>query len=154
MKRKPLKLVRWKVIREDPKGKRISCLAKGKYSLVYKKGRVVKAAPNSIGVMCFDTKRNATAWLSGQQDQIEHSNPTIPYGNLPENKLFIAKIAKVRPIGKGWRPGLINCAFSADSIKHVCDLVKKHGLTKVLFGLLWDEPPKGTICYHEVEVLS
>lgn len=153
MKRKPLKTIRWKVVREDPKGKRISCLAKKEFSLAYTKGKRVEATPHSMGIMCFDTRRNAERFFLLLQYKMATSDPTTEDRRLMETD-FVPMIVKVRPIGRGWKPRYINSIFGATDIRHVCDRIKRHGLIKTITEMLYDDPPKGTICYHEVEVLS
>uniref|UniRef100_A0A6M3JIJ6 Uncharacterized protein n=1 Tax=viral metagenome TaxID=1070528 RepID=A0A6M3JIJ6_9ZZZZ len=115
---------RWKVIMTDS---RESAFAEGKFSLKYIKGNITKAKKETLGIMVFDTKRNAEAFLHcsiycrGQ------------------------KIIRVLPIGNGKRPKYIAENCSALGIQRF------YNPLKVIFGGV---PPNGTICYSAVRVMD
>ena len=52
--------IRWKVVKS-----RYSCCARGKFALHYVKG-VIKAVPNTLGIMVFDTFENACLFNSNR----------------------------------------------------------------------------------------
>ena len=86
--------IRWKVLTHG----RHSSYAEGKFRLEYFKGKVVKAEPETLGIMVFDTFKNANLFI--------HNN-TLAY-----------KIIKVRPIGRGKKEPTICSCISEGAINY------------------------------------
>ena len=76
-------------------GRRISCLAKGEFSLSYAVGTRVKAVPNSIGVMCFNTKKNA-----GRFSLMAAANPRVSMPSSGRKKW--SSLARVKSCSPAW----------------------------------------------------
>jgi hypothetical protein len=102
---------------------------KGRYVLQYPKGAIVKARPNTVGIMVFKDYRRAESFLKSMR------------------MTGILKIIRVKPIGICYIPSRISSGchdaaiygFYADEYT-----VHKAGIT----------PPTGTECYDAVEVLE
>jgi hypothetical protein len=136
------KTIRWKVI--DKHHRESIFIDNERYpklSLRYFKNKITKALPFTLGIMCFDTKKNAKQFIDKHY--------------ISERKY--ASIIKVKTFGKGQRPKEI--------------VVCTRGKTDIIFPeeplLRWsknrerkfsdisiDKPPKGTICYPAVMPLE
>ncbi len=126
-------LIRWKVVTEDRK----SCLITGKYCLYYKKGSVVEARKETVGVMTFTTKVTAEKF--------------ILHALIPGQERYI--VIKVKGLGKGRKP-------KEKDLCHYTDV--KIFYEKLLVGLFYRKSrvkdnyssSPGTMCYKKVKVLT
>lgn len=140
-------------------GDRESVFTQGDYCLKYKKGTTVKALKNTMGIMCFDTHKNAKIF------SITHGVGSVD-------------IIRVRGIGEGRVPtvvakcqwsGYLNMFYSVFSADSVYDYKELNlGLlfgTKIVDLNMQDRlnrkariqlnlAPRGTVCYDAVEVLE
>ena len=113
-------MVRWKVVTRE----RTSFVAEGKYKLKYRKGAIVHALPNTVGIFTFKTKAQAEELMN----------------------LVPGLILKVRPIGRGKTPKAISAWTSAENLNEFYRTGMRNGVDPI--------PPDGTICYPAVEVLD
>ena len=93
----------------------------------YFRGSVVKAAPKSKGILCFETKQHAENFIS--DFFLKHR----------------ATVVKVQGIGRARR---------IDSVIRGCGAVPWHLVTKKGDALYMMPPPKGTIAFNAVKVLE
>ena len=100
-----------------------------KYKRIYKKGSIIKAEKDTLGLMVFKTKKRAEAWLSY---------------TLRHDVSIQVKIIKVLPIGKGKTPKAI-CSRMIRS-HHLSEFYQKNNCLT--------HPPSGTICYQAVKVIG
>lgn len=121
---KRIKTTRFKVVKA---ASRYSCMVHGstKYALKYDPETAVYALPETLGVMCFDTYKNAYKLIR------QHWY----YG---ENCMII----KVIPMGRGRRPKSIG---SPTRLKEYYE--EDHWYRSLI-------PPDGTICYPAVYVVD
>ncbi len=124
------------------------------YILEYHKGKIVKAIKGTVGIMCFEKEMYAKAFIRDQHSCFrQHIQRLI--------------IIKVRPIGKVKYARQVSGVLSPDAIddfykrfktinifrpsdKEIKDNYNRFGSAR-----LWiSEPPQGTVCYDEVEVLT
>lgn len=117
---------RYKVVNPDRKS--IVAANFDKYSLEYKKGSIVKAKKDTLGIFCFKTKSDAINYMK------KDFNPL-----LDSNYILI----KVRPLKKGKTPKIVADAFNQNCIYEFYK-----------YGKWNTEPQKGTICYEEILVLD
>lgn len=124
------------------------------YILEYHKGKTVKAVKGSVGIMCFESKAYAENFVKEQHTSFrKHIQRLI--------------VIKVRPIGKVKHPRLISGVLSPVAINDFyerftridefkpSDKEIKDNNNRFGSGRLWiTEPPKGTVCYNSVEVLT
>lgn len=145
-------------------GDRESVFTQGPYCLKYKKGTTVEAPKNTMGIMCFDTYKNAQSFA------ITHSVGMI-------------EIIRVKGIGEGRVPvvigkrqwtGYLNLFYSVFKSENP-DADSAPGYERLNLGSLFgigivdfnmedrlnreahiqlNLAPKGTICYNAVEVLE
>ena len=122
-KLKKQKTIRFKVIKA---GSRYSCMVHGanKYALKYDPETEVHARPETLGVMCFDTYKNAKRLI--HQHHYYREN---------------CMIVKVIPLGRGSSPRLIGSPQRLD------DYYEKDDWYHLI-------PPDGTICYPAVYVVD
>lgn len=118
-------MIRYKAVTRNRK----SLIVEGKYELTYKKGSVVKAMKNTLGIMCFKTEETAIAYMA----DVGHLHPLGP------------RIIEVMTKGKGSRPPLMSI-FTNDK-----DL---DGFYSIGITISTAAPPKGTVCYQQVKVLT
>lgn len=98
------------------------------YSLDYIRGQVTEAKEGTLGIMVFDTKRDALDWVSSF---------------LFKKRTFIIK--RVIPLSRGKRENIYICS----SIKtERLNEFYKYGSNRV-----W-VPPPGTACYKKVLVVD
>ena len=124
-KLKRQKTIRYKVVKASS---RYSCMVHGatKYALKYEPETEVHARPETLGVMCFDTYKNAYRLI--HQHHYYRDNCII---------------IKVIPMGRGKIPILLGSpkrlnefyTLGCENLNHLI-------------------PPKGTICYPAVYVLE
>lgn len=127
---------KWKAVCRD---NRASCFAGGKYCKFYHKDTIVEAEPGTLGLMVFDTKKDAL-------DFSRHTS-CEKGGHL---------ILEVQPIGKGKRPMKICSHFLEDRVDNYYAHQKLSFFERRKSILRVDtiRPPKGTICYPAVKVLT
>lgn len=102
-----------------------------KFYLKYNKGEHVKALEETLGVMLFQTREFAMAYLSATQDPA----------------LADRLIKRVIPVGEPRFPSKIAWAMS-DKTLEMFNNTTVHSLAVV------SDPPKGTVCYPEVIVVD
>lgn len=124
------------------------------YILEYHKGKTVKAIRGTVGIMCFEAEICAQDFMTDQ-----HRSFSLHIQRL--------MIIKVRPIGKAKYPRQISGVLSPVAISDFYKRFKKINEFKpsdeeiednnIRLGSdrLWIAgPPKGTVCYNSVEVLT
>jgi len=135
--------IRYKVVTKNRK----SCIVpeNSKFCLTYKKGTVVKAIPNTFGIMVFKTH-----W-----DAMTFANQTNT-------------ILKVRPIGRKKIPRMLSGIINYDARENTDTLKKfykyyhknkhnKNWFLYIMYHRLINQiisAPTGTECYPAVEVLE
>jgi hypothetical protein len=130
-------MIRYKVVREIKKGKRVSAYVNKEeyelsikyYELSYPVGKIVKSPKDTLGIFTFKTKKQAKAWMRGvffTEEQVSR------------------KIIKVKPVKRGITPKWIASGLVG------IEKFYKYGLggTKTCW------PPVGTVCYPAVKVLE
>jgi len=117
---------KYKVVNLDRKS--IVTAKFNKYSLEYKKGHIVSAIDNTVGIFCFKTKNEAISYMN------KDFNPEFDSNYM---------IIKVLPMKKGKTPKYVADAFNQDCINEFYCAGK------------WSTvPQKGTVCYPEILVLE
>lgn len=121
--------IRWKVVTEDRK----SCLVIASlYCYYYKKGSVVKARKETIGIMTFLTLKEAQNF----------------------REVRSGKIIKVEGLGRGKRPKYKDLCHFMDVLSFYTRILSgKSGHKEVIINNEY-AGPKGTICYKKVKVLT
>ena len=109
------------------KGSRLSIAARGEYRVVYNKGTTVKSPPNTLGIMVFKMRRQA---------EIFRTLHLIPSYYM---------ILRVKTFRRGVVPKKIGLLITETAL----DLFYKN--SKDMSSM---KPPRGTICYDEVEVID
>ncbi len=129
--------IKYKVITKDGRRSTNSFITKmcSKYVLQYLKGEVVKALPDTIGILVFKQYNPARSF----QSHLERSC----------NGLGALEIIKVIPIGEKSTPKYISRSCGDDGINKFYHS-DNAGLTNAWKGLA----PNGTECYPAVEVLQ
>lgn len=130
--------IRWKVIRFDKNGDRVSVFAPGAYKMSYPKGSIVEAEKGTLGLMVFHRKMDAEAFID---NFCCHS--------------LIAEPIKVEGLGKGKKPKAI--------LRH-CGIDKESELDAFYRGIPMElnpqtlirttQAPEGTLCYDKIRVLE
>lgn len=99
-----------------------------RYCMYYPLKAIVKAIKGSVGIMCFETKESAEIFISHQyvweKEELE--------------------IIDVRPIGKANYPKSVSAQTTEGALNNFYEdeaIVTMH-------------PPKGTVCYKSVKVLT
>ena len=130
--------IRYKVVRKDTRCS-IIVGSHNLYTLKYNKDTIVKALPNSLGIMVFKRKHQAQDFLNFVKTGL--SRPSI--------------ILRVEVSGRGKYPKYISRWVS-----NVSDLpwfytnyyiIKKYSDN---YGIDVSIPPKGTLCYDTVRVID
>jgi len=122
--------VRWKVVTKDRK----SCLVTDeKYCYSYKKGSIVKARKETVGVMTFTTEKAADNFM---------------YEHFTVEQSIVREIIKVNGLGKGRRPKRGELCNYTDVTTFY-----KGNLSIASLGVDFNAP-KGTMCYKKVKVLT
>ena len=136
--------IAYKVLRYD----RTSCITTGVLSLRYKKGATVRARESTMGIFCFERKKDA--------DRFKQS--AIVAGTI-----VAGTVVKVRPIGRGLRPAYISSGWpwSSQILRWYRELKKlgvnirsRVSMLKKERNVVFCTTPNGTICYPAVEVLE
>lgn len=124
------------------------------YILEYHKGKIVKAIKGTVGIMCFSAKIYAQDFMTDQHRSFMHHLQRL-------------MVIKVRPIGKVKHPRQISGFLSPlvindfykrfkkinefrPSDKEIKDNNGRFGSSRIWIC----KPPKGTVCYNSVEVLT
>ena len=123
-----MKKVKFKVVKIDSSGRRLSVFVQGKYELEYPKYAIVVAKKETLGIAVFRTMREAYRFI-----------------NLSKLSLQRCKIIHVYPHGRG-KTGKIICGTQLES--ELDNFYKNKKLTCV------NKAPLGTIFYPAVEVLD
>lgn len=121
------KKVVYKVIHLDERSSFIVYVG-NKYCLHYQLNTIVKAIKETLGIMCFESKGYAEIFVEQQGVHLKRE----------------LKIIEVRPIGKASYPTKISHSISGNSLDYFYEDN----------SLLIMNPPKGTVCYKSVEVLT
>ncbi len=116
--------IKYKVVYKDT---RFSTAAKDLYRIVYDKGTIVEALPNTLGIMVFKTRWQAYRFMKL---------------NLTPS---LYMILRVKTFKRGVVPKRISLKISSDYL----DIFYKKSWRRAVMS-----PPRGTICYHKVEVLD
>jgi hypothetical protein len=124
-----------------------------KYSLKYPKDGIVEAIPGSLGLMCFTNKKNARAFINkdffdgGIGCFIKMMVYKILFFNSPDNlDYYFPIIIKVKPLSEGSLPMLICNRFNNYRYDEFYEGRRSQFNTCV--------PPKGTVCYDKIKVLT
>ena len=125
-----MKRILWKVVNEDRKS--ISVSDSKKFSLRYKKGKIVKAKRNSLGIFCFKTKVEA-----------------LVFSELSHHLFNSYSILRVLPQERGRKPKIISSKITERRITLFYDSINRYN--NYMFSCA---PPCGTICYPSVLVLD
>ena len=99
----------------------------------YEKGSIVEAAPNTVGILCFETQEDAASFVGGMGIDF--------------------KILEVRGIGRKYKPRWVGNPLSIETINafYYWRDVKKKALRDCRYK--WCAP-LGTICFQKVKVLT
>lgn len=124
--------IRYKVVKER-NGERFSVVVSNlKFRLRYPRHATIKAPDHTLGIMCFETRKQARSFAS------------INSANL---------ILKVQGIGRGYKPKLVLWWIS--EISDFANLIKLTGIKKAIATLEAErKAPTGTICYKKIRVLD
>ena len=118
--------IRYKIL---TKYGRKSMFARGMYSLKYKKGDIVQALPDTLGIMVYKSRWQAARFMDSRGY---------------EESIFI--IIRVKTFSRGVVPKKISSRVSGKYITMFYDKI---------FQLQYKmPPPMGTICYDKVEVID
>ena len=117
-------VIRYKIVRSNRRSYIVS--EQSKHSLVYTKGTIVKENKKGLGIMCFETREQASKFITCGESY---------------------KIIKVRPIGRGRKVKKVAYVF-----KNV--MLEKCILGFFNKSIPPRTSPFGTICYDSVEVLN
>lgn len=124
-----------------------------KYCLNYPKGGIVEAVPSTVGLMCFKKKKDAKRFLNR-----DFYNITFGYFMAkflcailtnfsdPKDRFNYPRIIKVKPLSEEIDVRLISTRFSSYGIDEFYRKESSEFNTRV--------PPKGTVCYDKVKVLT
>ncbi len=132
----------WKVVTFDRKS---ICMNRSFYIRTYRKGKVVKKARGSIGILCFKTLRSAQRFLCGPNGQ---------YG---------AKIIKVKSIGRCSYPKWIIMGWEGAICKkrwyEMMHLLRTHPNNTTIVNTsellsCWGFPPSNTVACPAVRVIT
>jgi len=112
----------WKVVKKN----RTSCFVERcRYQLTYKKGEIVKAREETLGIFCFKRKKDAENFID-----VNHSKNII---------------IKVEPIGRGKKAFLISrLGYKNFKLFYSNDFANANTF----------QAPCGTICYPSIKVLE
>ena len=148
-------VTRYKIVRD-----RHSVWSGGKYQKYYAAGTTVSAVPNTLGLACFKTKRQAEA--------------TMKRWGFTGSLHF--KIIRIKTIGRGTVPKVMSMGqfyetdldrfytffrkMSKEAIRIALTTTHVYGSGKACQGQTETDtmslliPPEGTICYPAVKVLT
>ena len=98
-----------------------------KYRKIYEKGKIIRSDPNTLGIFCFENVEDAMRFAC--DDDI---------------------ILKVKSIGRKKKP--LRILHWESICEKYLDLFYSDEENSDLFDVVF--PPKGTVCYPEVEVLE
>lgn len=119
---------------------RTSCFAPNPFSLKYKKGAIVNAIENSVGIVCSKTLTQAEIFISTSGGW---------------NRL---RAIKVRGIGRGRRIQNFQGTTSPSVIRGIIEEIKHFGIKEALKRLYNRSSQSASvldvICYKSVEVLE
>ena len=121
-----MRKAKFKVVSVNHIGRRFSAFAEGNYSLEFPKGSIVRAREETLGVSVFNTRKQA---------------------ELFQDRYYLLKIIRVRPIGRGKTVRLI-CSDTREF-----DLDAYYGISGSMI-VRTALVPLGTIFYPVVEVLD
>jgi len=121
------KKVVYKIVQSEHRNS-FSVVEFNRYCKHYYPNTIVKAVKGTLGVMCFETKEDAKGFINSQCVWVEEE----------------LDIIDVRPIGKAHYP------------KSICAQTEEDVLNNFYEGesMITMYPPKGTVCYDSVEVLT
>ncbi len=126
--------IRYKVTTRD----RLSCTSHAEgmrgYVLDYRKGEIVKAVPNSIGILVFKRRKDAEIFMKNQSSWVIHRVSTKTRGKTPS-----------------YLYGIVNVYCYARDFYHTLSKLYSTPYSPTKF--LWPVP-EGTLAYPEVEVLD
>ena len=131
--------IRYKVVKHMQGGRfSVTVWRDSRYCLKYPKGVVVEALENTLGIMTFNTFRNAQEFMTW---------------NLSGNHDY--SIIKVNGIGRGRKIKLVLWTPVDTDIDELGEKIKKVGWKASLKSWLSGRiSPAGTICYKAIEVLE
>ena len=148
--------MRWKVITSD----RRSVIAyRSSLEIHYPEGGIVEGIPGTLGIMCFEKKKQAEKFMALLE---------ISIGRLSFHKdsIFPLRIIRVKPFGSGVRPRLvfdsINDAIRffnhneyEDMLTYYERIINELGIKHIsTFHRYLVPASPGTICYKKVKVLD
>jgi len=125
-----MRRVKFKVVDVFDRGKRCSIYARGKYSLDYVKGTIVRAIKGTLGVAVFKTRKQAENF----SDCNYH------------------KIIRVVPVGRGRTVKIVSRGLDPLSFNYFYIYRRKRG--GYPFDVKIISPPPGTVFYPAVEVIE
>jgi hypothetical protein len=122
------------------------------YIFEYHKGKIVKAIKGTVGIMCFKEKIFAKHFMISQHRSFSYY-------------LQYLMVIEVRPIGRVKHPRQISGVLTPVAITDFYKRFKKVNKFRPSdeeirdnsnrLDRLWiSNPPQGTVCYDEVEVLT
>jgi len=124
-----------------------------KYSLKYPKDGIIEAIPGSLGLMCFTNKKDARAFINKDffNGGVGYFIKIMIYKILfhlsdDSSDCYFPKIIKVKPLSEGSLPMLICNRFNNYRYDEFYEGRRSQFNTCV--------PPKGTVCYDKIKVLT
>jgi hypothetical protein len=118
--------VKYKVVKKN----RTSCVVsnKSKYCIKYEKGKIIESQKKTLGIFCFNTRKQAKYFMEYDLMFLEDYN-----------------IIKIKPLSKGKKPKMISCFPDRNSGIYYFYKSKRNYTFST---------PDGTICYPKVLVLD